>query len=221
MARLFITQREQNFISDLTKEVIKDVMGQRIFYYPISEQKTLVHGIYNESTNKIYDAPIEVEAMVDSPKIETKTTNFGIEQVAKIEVYVQYRDLLDKGITMSVGDFFSYGETFYEIATVSYIRSIYGQIEHVDGITLSATKARDGQFKAVPHGPSNLRYTDPDAVQDTFVQQRGAEENRLGETADVRDLQKNGVLDPPLTGPKEVSPAGDSTGAGSSFYDEE
>ena len=38
---------------------------------------------------------------------------------------------------------------------------------------------------------------------------------------DVRDLQKSGVLDSPISRPREVSPAGDETGAGSSFYGDE
>ena len=37
MSRLFITQREINFISDITKEIIKDVVGQKIYYYPQAE----------------------------------------------------------------------------------------------------------------------------------------------------------------------------------------
>ena len=53
-----------------------------------------------------------------------------------------------------------------------------------------------------------------------YVQQRGFEENRLGKTGDVRDLQKKGILDAPLTGPAEVSPKGTDTKAGSAFYDE-
>jgi len=35
MARLFITPREIDFISDITKEVIKDVVGQKIFFYKV------------------------------------------------------------------------------------------------------------------------------------------------------------------------------------------
>jgi hypothetical protein len=53
------------------------------------------------------------------------------------------------------------------------------------------------------------------------VQQRGFEENKLGVTGDVRDLVRNGVLDAPLEGPREVSPLGDKTGAGPGFYDED
>ena len=55
-------------------------------------------------------------------------------------------------------------------------------------------------------------------MQEKFVQQRGFKKNSEGETADVRDLQKNGVLDKPLSKPREVSSKGDDTGAGSSFY---
>ena len=69
-------------------------------------------------------------------------------------------------------------------------------------------------------GPTSEEFLDDDAVQETFVQQRGFENNSLGPTADVRELRKNGVLDQPITGPKEVSGKGDATNVGSSFYDE-
>ena len=69
-------------------------------------------------------------------------------------------------------------------------------------------------------GPTDEGLTDPDAVQDTFVQQRGFETNEQGETGDVRELQKRGVLDEPISRPKEVSERGDDTSAGSAFYDE-
>ena len=50
-----------------------------------------------------------------------------------------------------------------------------------------------------------FRVSDDDAVQDTFVQQRGHTNNRNGETGDVRQLRENGVLDAPISGPREVS----------------
>ena len=70
MSRLFITERELNFISDLTKEVVSDVIGQKIYYYPISEIKTRTHDVYNESPEKVYDNPLEVHALVDSPEVD-------------------------------------------------------------------------------------------------------------------------------------------------------
>ena len=45
MSRLFISQREVDLISDLTKEVIKDVIGQKVYYFPVSEIKSNVHDV--------------------------------------------------------------------------------------------------------------------------------------------------------------------------------
>lgn len=222
MARLFITPREHNFISDITKEIIKDVIGQKIYYYPISELKTKTHGVYNESLKKVYDNPILLDAIVDSNfQNDTKIDKFGVDAQFKVEVYVQYRDLVDKGIEVSIGDFFSFSDIFYEITERTFMRNIYGMPEHKDGIRLVGVKAREGLFVAPYLGPTDISYTDPDAVQNEFHQQRGESFDEKGNpTGDKRDLIHNGVLDKPLTGPKEVSELGDSTGAGSSFYDE-
>ena len=101
MSRLFITPREINFISDITKEVIKDVCGQRIYLYPISEVKPQTHGVYEESLKKIFDQPIAIDALVDTNfTADTKIDQFGIDYQYKIEAFVQYRDLVDRGITI-------------------------------------------------------------------------------------------------------------------------
>jgi hypothetical protein len=223
MARLFITPRELNFISDITKELIKDVVGQKIYYFPVSEIKTQVHEIYNESLKKIFDSPIELDALVDNNfQSDTKIDQFGVDAQYKVEVFIQHRDLVEKGINVSIGDFFSFGQVFYEITEKTFMRNIYGMPEHKDGVKLIGTRARVGQFDAPIFGPTDISNTDADAVQETFVQQRGFELNAAEEpTGDVRDLVRNGVLDRPLSGPKEVSPAGDATGAGSAFYDED
>ena len=222
MARLFITPRELNFISDITKELIKDVVGQKVYYYPVSEIKTKTHSVYNESTQKVFDNPIEIEALVSSNfHSDTKVDQFGVDAQYRIEIYVQYRDLLEKGISVSIGDYFSFSYIFYEISELNYMRNIYGLPDHIDGVKLIGTKVRQSQFDALTKGPTGMSFTDEDAVQNVFVQQRGFEENRLGITGDVRDLVRNGVLDAPLEGPREVSPLGDKTGAGPGFYDED
>lgn len=222
MARLFITPRELNFISDITKELIKDVVGQKIYYYPISEAKTKTHGVYNEALKKVYDNPIAIDALIDNNfQTDSKIDKFGIDAQYKIEAYVQHRDLVDKGINVSIGDFFSFDTIFYEITERVFMRNIYGMPEHKDGVKLVGTKAREGLFDAPIIGPTDISYTDADAVQNTFVQQRGEALDANGDpTGDKRDLVENGVLDAPLTGPKEVSINGDPTRVGSAFYDE-
>jgi len=221
MGRLFITPREVNFINDIAKEVIKDVIGQRIYLFQISEIKSKVHDIYEESPDKVFESPIELDCLVKYNEQEIRTNRYGSEEYYTIEAYIQSRDLLDKGIEILEGDFFSYGSTFFEVIKAPLTQTIFGQIEHKRFITISGRQARKDQFLSKVFGPTSEEFTDSDAVQNTFVQQRGFEENRLGKTADVRDLQKNGVLEKPITGPKEVSSKGNNTNAGSSFYSDE
>lgn len=225
MARLFITPRELNFISDITKEIIKDVNGQVIYYYPISEIKTKAHSVYNEAIEKIFDNPIAIDALVSAEaQKETKIDGFGPDSQYMIEAYVQYRDLVDKGISISLGDYFSFSDIFYEITNVMTMKNIFGQAEHKDGVHITGTKVRDSQFKTKVLGPTDIANTDLDAVQQTFVQQRGQASNSEGETGDKRELIEKGVLEKPLTGAKEVSERGavsDNSRYGSAFYDEE
>lgn len=212
-----------NFISDITKEIIKDVNGQVIYYYPISEIKTKAHAVYNEAIEKIFDNPIAIEALVSAQfQQQTNIGRFGPDQKYELEVYIQYRDLVDKGIDINIGDFFSFSEIFYEISDINVMKNIFGQAEHKEGLKIFGTKVRESQFKAKLLGPTDIANTDEDAVQKTFVQQRGFAENSQGVTGDKRDLQQ--VIDTPLTGPKQVSERGalsDDSHHGSAFYDEE
>lgn len=221
MARLFVTQREYDYFSDLTKEVIKDINAQRIIVYPISELKTKAHGVYDEAIKKIFDNPIAIEALVDNSfEKDTVINQFGIDKNFKIEVFVHYRDMVERGINICIGDYFTFSDVVFEITEARIMRNIYGQAEHADGMRIVGSPARDGSIELLIKGPTDIQYTDEDAQQKTFHQQRGFEENADGQTADVRDLVKKGVLEPPISGPKGVSPLADTHGR-NAFYDEE
>ena len=220
MARLFITPREIDFISDVTKEIVKDVIGQKIYYYSISVLKTKVHTVYEEAPEKVFENPIEIDALVNWTPEEIRTNRFGSEENYSIEAFLHNRDLLDKGIEVSEGDFFSFGAIFFEITSMRWDKNVYGQVEYKTGVKLVGKQARKSQFSAKVLGPTSEGDLEADATQDTFVQQRGFDRNRLGETGDTRALQDKGVLEEPITEPKEISSKGDSTGSGSSFYDE-
>lgn len=213
MARLFVTQRELNFISDITKEIVKDVVGQKIYYYPISELKTKTHQVYNEAVKKIYDNPIEIECFVDANfQSSTKIDKFGVDKQYQIEVFIQYRDMVDKGINVNIGDFFSFDELFFEITESAITKNIFGLPDHKAGIKVIGTKSREGLFKAPFKGPTDISHTDEDAVQDKFEQQRGNALDSVGNpTGDKRDLRENGVLEPPIDGIRKIN---------KTFYDE-
>ncbi|MAF25134.1 hypothetical protein CL634_06120 [bacterium] len=222
MARLFITPRELDFISDINKEIVKDVIGQKVYYYKVREEYSNVHEIYEEATEKVFDPPIDLDARVEWNQAEVRTNKFGSEEYSTITVYVQYRDVLDKEIDIQEGDFLSYGVTFFEIVKSVIASTIFGQIEYSTGYVLDCKQARIGLIDKTPHGPTDEAYSDPGAVEEVFVQQRGFKENRLGPTGDTRTLIEQGKLDLPISGqPAEVSPRGDAERIPSSFYADE
>lgn len=218
MSRLFITPREIDFISDLTKEFMKDVVGQKIYYFSVSETKSNVHDIYLEAPEKIFESPLELDALVEFKPQSVKSDVFGTEEVYDVRAWLHVRDTIDKEFNPSIGDFFSYGDVFFEIVKLVWDKPVFGQVEHQVGFEIYGKQSRQGQFISRVFGPTEEKYNDPDAVQETFAQQRGAEDNRLGKTGDVRELQRKKILDPPLTGPKEVSKRGSESGAGPAFY---
>lgn len=218
MSRLFVGQREVDFFSDITKELIKDVAGQKIYYYTIREDLSNIHEVYEESYRKIFNPPIELEAMIEWQPSEVKTTKFGTENVKTLTVYLHYRDLLDRDITFNEGDYFSYGTMFFEATSIIYDKLVYGQVERVVSMKVIGKQTRLDHIFKDPHGPLGEIFTDPDSIQTTFEQQRGEPDH------DIRQLQKDKVLEAPLTGPKKVAP--DDTvksvnGVGSSFYGDE
>jgi len=209
MARLFITPREIDFIADLTKEVTKDVIGDVIYYYKVREDVSEVHDVYEEAPEKIFDAPIELDARVQwSPK-EVRTDRFGYESIYTIEVYLHYRDMIDRKMKLEEGDYFSYGDNFFEITSMVYDKVIFGQVEHISGFTLKGKQARRGQIDTKPFGPTEEIYTDPDGIKREFTQQRGD-----ATKGDSRALVEQGKVDNTTQTPQQVKKDSNS----SSFY---
>jgi hypothetical protein len=209
MARLFITPREIDFIADIAKEITKDVIGDVIYYYKVREDISDVHDVYEEAPEKIFDAPVEIDARVQWNPKEVKTDRFGHEGIYTTEVYVHYRDMIDRGIKILEGDYFSYGDNFFEITSVVYDKVIFGQVEHVSGFTIKGKQARKGQIFKRPIGPTEEIYSDADAVKEEFKQQRGD-----ASKGDKRVLVDQGKIDSTTHVQQEVKK--DSTS--SSFY---
>lgn len=190
MARLFITPREIDFIADITKEITKDVIGDVIYYYKVREDVSEVHDIYEEAPEKIFDPPVEIDARVQWNPKEIKTDRFGYEGIYTTEAYIHYRDMIDRGIKLEEGDYFSYGDNFFEITSILYDKTIFGQVEHISGYTIKGKQARKGQIFTKPLGPTEEIYSDPEAIRDTFEQQRGDVSK-----GDKRELVSQGKVD--------------------------
>lgn len=219
MARLFITDREIQYFNDIAKEIVKDIVGQRITYWPISTLKSKIHPVYNESMKKIFENPIIVDALVGQPTWETKMTQFGPEQICTIEVYVQARDIQQKGVEIFEGDYFTYGQESYEIVSAINMGNYFGQTEHDQGTKIKGILARVGEFDPKTLFPPT-EVTTPGTA---WEQQRGLPENTEGPTGDIREVRERLRDDmAPIaldTGPRKIKV--DSSGRATTFsYDE-
>jgi len=215
MARLFITPREIDFISDITKELIKDVAGQKIFYFRIREDLSSVHDVYEESSDKVFDPPVELESLIEWNPNEVRTNRFGSEEYLSITAHIHVRDVIDRNITVREGDYFSYDSVYYEITSIIVEKLIFGQVEHISGYKVTGKQVREGQINIRPLPPLTENTDEPDAIQEVFVQQRGNETNELGVTGDKRALVDQGKLDSAT--PQKV----EKDGITSSFYGDE
>lgn len=204
MSRLFITPREIDFIADITKEITKDVIGDVIYYYKVREDVSNVHDVYEEAPEKVFDPPIEIDARVQWNPKEVKTDRFGMEGIYTTEAYVHYRDMIDRNIKLEEGDYFSYGDNFFEVTSIVYDKVIFGQVEHISGYTLKGKQARKGQIFKKPIGPTEEIYSDADAVKEEFVQQRGdatkgdkralVEQGKVDDTTHVKQQVKKDTI---------------------------
>lgn len=209
------------------------MVGQFVWYYPISILKSDVHPVYEEAIVKIFDNPIKIDCLVDQPSRDQSINNWSLESTSLLDVYIQSRDLLDKGFEPETGDFFLYGREVFEIMTIYEIGDVFGQAEYDVYWKMSGKLARSGRFD-LPNFKKMLldrKIFEESQVQKTFEQQRGLEENEEGVTADRRQVRERLADDmAPIAldeGPRVVSPedeedTSDSTGkkTSSSFYNE-
>jgi len=226
MSRLFITSREIQMINDITKEFVKDIVGQFVIYYPVSTLKTRIHPVYDEAVKKIFENPIKLNVLVNQPEVTNAYNVFAMEQITKLEFYVQARDLIDKGFTVNEGDYFVYGTQVYEVQNVTFLNNIFGQVEYEVGYKVLGKPARIGEFNPEmflsPTHDSNDSYLEKN-VQREFVQQRGLGETNEGATGDVREMYQRLKEDKPDIalgeGPREI--VVDEESKSSKFYSDD
>lgn len=184
-----------NLFSDLNKEMMKDVRGEKIYYYRLKLNETKAHPVYDEAEDKFFDDPIEVDVHIDSWEGDPQTTKFGTDTFKKLTFLLHYEDIVDRDLDVREGDVISWGPRFYEITEIQTKSVLYGAVERLNAIHVTAVQTRRANIAEPVQGPTETRFDDPDAVQNDFYQQRGNETNPLGQfTGDKRRLVDAGIV---------------------------
>ena len=144
---LFLGKKERDYVKQINDELIENVIGQQIVYYPISLEHTDFHPVYGEAIQKNFLNPIRVYALVEWQGYETETTNLGVDRKSKITIHFHKRRLTeDQDLFVREGDFVAYGDSYYEITTLNEPKQLFGQIDHKVEIEATCVKARRGLF---------------------------------------------------------------------------
>ena len=147
---LFLGKKERDLVKQVNDELVENVIGQAILYYPIDMERTNFHDMYGEAIEKTYLSPVRVYAMVN---FEEESTSYlegmGIDADSVITVNFHRRRLTeDQDLYVREGDFVLYGKTYYEIVKLSEPRKLFGQVNHTFEISAICKRARKGLFDA-------------------------------------------------------------------------
>ena len=127
---LFTGEKERNFVKQVTDEVVERVIGQGVFYYPISVEHTEFHEVYGEAITKTFLPPIKVYALIEWNEYITETGKFGVDRRRAITIHFHKRRLTeDQNLYVREGDFVKYGDLFYEIVSLSEPQQLFGQTD--------------------------------------------------------------------------------------------
>ena len=145
---LFTGAKERDLVKQVNDEIIERVVGQTIAYYPIDLERTHFHDLYGEAIQKTFLPPVAVRALIEYEGLKTEyTKNVGLDKTQGLVIHFHKRRLTeDQDLFVREGDFVLYGDSFYEIVTLSEPKLIYGQIDHKLEISAKCIRAREGLF---------------------------------------------------------------------------
>lgn len=147
--RLFVGQSEINFFDGITKELLQQVVGQKIIYYAISEEHTNTHRLYDEAIKKTSYQPVEVNALILFNDPMQTAGQFSIDTVYSIEAYFHIHELREREIIPREGDFVKFGDILYEIEKLTKPQITYGQIENQVMHKAVCRVSRKSQFEVL------------------------------------------------------------------------
>lgn len=148
---LFRGKRDIALVKRYNRELIEDIVGDLITYYPISKRFSEAD-FYGESKEKIVEQPVEAHALIRWEDQKNTTTEFGVDKEYSLTVYLLNEYLKEVRLQPTMGDMVNYDDVFFEITSVSEPNLIYGKASERLGTKLQCVSVRDSSFSIVVSG---------------------------------------------------------------------
>lgn len=147
MAKKFVHDRDLNFINNINKELIQNVVEQEVIYYAISEEHTVSHRLYQESIEKVWFNPVRINARVDFNNSTVLSTNFSMDSKYELQVFFHTKELVDRNVNPKEGDFIEFGQIVFEITSVTKPQLVFGQVNDKLMTKCICVPSREGQMQ--------------------------------------------------------------------------
>jgi hypothetical protein len=152
---LFFDRRTQQFLNNISTELLELVMMQSFIYYSVIGDLTeTTDDIYGESQNKTFRQPIQLYGRIlyNEPIVVSGT--FSSENQYSLGLYLQHDRIEDDlKLRPKMGDYLQFGEKYYEVTTVKYPQMIGGLPQFQLGVILDCISVRQNVFNPEKQGP--------------------------------------------------------------------
>ena len=153
MSRLFLGQKDIHFFDSINKELLQQVIRQKVLYFSVSDEHTKTHRIYDEAVRKTVFAPVEINALISYNNPVQTNNSFSIDTIYTLEAYFHVTELRERQITPREGDFIKYGNIVYEIEALTKPQQVLGLVEHEVMFKAVCRVSRNSQFKVLDEAP--------------------------------------------------------------------
>lgn len=124
---LYGESRDISFFRYISRELVNNVIDQKVGYYKINLEKT-TSNIYGESNGqKFYNDPILINCLIKRGNQEFSEDKLGIDQQRRNIIKFLKDDLRDISLIPEIGDIYIWNEDYYEIDEIIENQLIVGK----------------------------------------------------------------------------------------------
>jgi len=111
---LFGGNRDVLLVNSINKELLGNIIEQKIGYYKINISDTNVN-IYGESNKKYYFEPIILNCLIQRGDSQTLDDDLGPDSTRKVSFNMFRQDLIDADLEPETGDIIMWNNNYYEV----------------------------------------------------------------------------------------------------------
>ena len=111
---LFLSKRDINFYKNINREIISDIIEQKVGYYKVILENTTAN-IYGESLNKSFENPILINCLIDHSPQDTKSES-NLPSVDRPLLVSFLKDhLIEANVYPQRGDVLIWNDDYFEV----------------------------------------------------------------------------------------------------------